>query len=207
MSLRECLRQPIPEIEACAELLSDAVTAHLNGDRTLAADLFRRADSKVVWEWTDSVWGTKSPYNQPVRLINSPAKLPVSARRPGRDPTKATISQIHARDGYYCRFCKMPVIRAEVRKIFHVEYPESVPWGSKNNQQHAGFQCMWTQYDHIVPHSRGGSSELNNVYLTCAACNYGRNQYLLEEMDLLHPDQHPRRVGSWDGLERVFRST
>ena len=46
---------------------------------------------------------------------------------------------------------------------------------------------MWAQYNHILPHAHGGRSDLENVYLTCAACNYGRGNYLLEKFDLLHP--------------------
>jgi 5-methylcytosine-specific restriction endonuclease McrA len=77
-----------------------------------------------------------------------------------------------------------------------------VPWGRKNNLQHAALQCMWAQYDHIIPHSRGGTSDIENIYLACAACNYGRMQYTLEEVGLLHPRCHEPRRGTWDGLER-----
>jgi len=79
-----------------------------------------------------------------------------------------------------------------------------VPWGNTNKTQHAGFQCMWAQYDHVLPHARGGSSELDNVYLTCAACNYGSGNFLLEEFDLVHPSERPPRQGGWNGLERVL---
>ncbi|WP_428378152.1 HNH endonuclease [Lichenicoccus sp.] len=60
---------------------------------------------------------------------------------------------------------------------------------------------MWAQYDHIVPHARGGRSDLENVYLTCAACNYGRGDFLLEDMDLIHPGLHCPRQGTWNGLK------
>ncbi len=201
---RTCLRQPIPEIERAAERLDHAAAAHVRGDKYVAEELLRLANDGVVWTWLDEVWGKTSPYNQRLRSLGM-APLPKTLRCRPRDATTTTKRLIHERDGYYCRFCKIPVIRSEVRRYFQFHYPETVSWGSTNETQHAAFQCMWAQYDHILPHAMGGSSGIENVYLTCAACNYGRGNYLLEECDLIHPSDHPPRVGPWDGLERVLR--
>lgn len=201
MSLRHCLREPIPEIEIAAHRLRDAVSAHLKGERDVAEELFRQADDKVIWDWLDSVWGKETIHNRRRRILNDPPTVPKDQRIPPRDATDATKRLVHERDGHYCRFCKMPVIRGKVRSLVHKEYPKAVPWGATNATQHAAFQCMWAQYDHILPYARGGLSDLANVYLTCAACNYGRGNYLLEEVDLVHPSLHPPRQGSWNGLE------
>jgi hypothetical protein len=61
---------------------------------------------------------------------------------------------------------------------------------------------MWAQYDHVVPHAHGGTSDLSNVVLTCAACNFGRGAYTLEDMALIDPRSHPPIETGWDGLER-----
>lgn len=204
--LRMCLREPIPEIEIAAHRLDDAVSAHLRGDRQAADELLRLANDRIVWEWLDSVWGKESEYNRRRRVVSHPPALPKDQRAKPRDATPATKRLIHERDGFYCRFCKMPVIRSVIRDAVRREYPQAVPWGNTNATQHAAFQCMWAQYDHALPHARGGTSELSNVYLTCAACNFGRNDYLLEEQDLMHPSLIPPRTGSWDGLERFVDS-
>jgi 5-methylcytosine-specific restriction endonuclease McrA len=201
VSLRQCLREPIPEIEIAARRVNDAVSAHLRGERDVAEELLRLADDKAVWDWLDSVWGKKTVYNQPRRILDNPPVLPKVQRDKPRDATVETKRLIHQRDGYYCRFCKMPIIRDKVRSAIRKEYPRAVPWEGTNATQHAAFQCMWAQYDHILPHARGGRSDLENVYLTCAACNYGRGNYLLEEFDLVHPSLHYPRQGPWDGLE------
>ncbi len=200
MSVRLCLREPIPEIEVAASHLRDAVAAHNSGHKALADMLFRRADDRAVWLWLDSVWGKQTDYNRPRRWSRAD---PVTApdRSLARRPTAETIRQVHLRDGHYCRFCKIPVISGKIRAAARKAYPDAVPWNGTNATQHAGFQCMWAQYDHIVPHSRGGSSNLDNIYLTCAACNYGRGSYLLEEVGLVHPGLHPPRQGDWNGLE------
>jgi hypothetical protein len=202
MNSRLCLRLPIPEIEEAANYLDAAVSAHLGGDYGAARELLHLADSKVVWDWTDSVWGKKSPYTLYRPVPNSPATLEKNQRAMPRYATLATQKLVHERDGYYCRFCKIPVVRDEIRVRISRAYPDAAPWGNKNHLQHAGLQCMWAQYDHIVPHSRGGGSDIDNILLTCAACNYGRMQFTLEEVGLLHPDTHAARRGPWDGLER-----
>ena len=153
--------------------------------------------------WTDSVWGKRSPYTQYRSIQDAPAILPKEQRAKPHAPNSEVKRLVHQRDGYYCRFCKIPVIRAEVRARLKGLYPETVQWGNRNTLQHAAFQCMWAQYDHILPHSRGGTSEIENVYLTCAACNYGRMHYTLEEVGLIHPGSHEPRQGHWDGLERL----
>ena len=201
MSLRYCLREPIPEIEIAARRLEHAVGAHLRGECHAAEGLLRQADDRVVWDWLDSVWGKKTIFNRPRRILSNPPKLPDELRAKPRDVSAETKRLIHQRDGYYCRFCTIPVIRREVRDAIRKEYPRAVSWERTNATQHAAFQCMWAQYDHILPHARGGCSDLENVYLTCAACNYGRGPYLLEDFDLLHPSTHAPRQGSWGGLE------
>lgn len=95
-----------------------------------------------------------------------------------------------------------PVIRAEVRKRIAASYPEEVPWGSTNRTQHAAFQAMWAQYDHVVPHSRGGTNDLDNLVVTCAPCNFGKMSHTLDELGLEDPRDRPPVKSLWDGLER-----
>ena len=198
--MRLCIREPIPEIEIAAELLNAAVVAHHESRFAEASELFRAADMKVVWDWLNSIWGRNSPHTQYRKVANAAPDIPKNLRALPRDATATTKRLIHERDGHYCRFCKIPVVRGSIRAEIHKSYPAVVPWGSTNASQHAAFQCMWAQYDHVLPHARGGSSELQNVVLTCAACNYGRGNYTLEEVGLAHPDTHAKRLGPWTGL-------
>jgi 5-methylcytosine-specific restriction endonuclease McrA len=200
--LRLCLRPPIPEIEDAARMLDAAVSAHSEGKRDVAEELLRLANNKNVWEWTDSIWGKMSPYVQYRPIPNAPPTLLKEQRVKERKPASDVKRLIHIRDGYYCRFCCIPVIRSEIRENFCDTYPEAVPWGCTNVSQHAAFQAMSAQYDHVLPHARGGNNDIDNIILTCAPCNYGRMSYTLEEVGLLDPrDREPRR-GTWEGLER-----
>jgi len=201
-NLRTCLRDPIPEILDAARLLDEAVTAHLRGDRTLADQLIRTADIAEIRDWTESLWGANSPYVRKQTVANVFPHLPTSERIPIRMPTTDERMRLHERDGFNCRFCGIPVIRKEIRVRIAKAYPEALPWGRRNSEQHAAFQAMWLQYDHIQPHARGGNNSPDNIVVTCAPCNFGKADFLLNEVSLADPRERPPVRTSWDGLER-----
>lgn len=198
---RHCLRDPIPEIADAARYLDAAVSAHLAGRRDLAKELIGLADMPAIREWTESIWGKKSPYVQ-YRPSTAAGGLPKVVGRKFRMPTSDDKRTLLLRDGYHCRFCGVAVIRREVRQRIRAFYPQALPWGKKNTEAHAAFQAMWAQYDHLVPHARGGTNDLSNLVITCAPCNYGRMSYLVEEVSLIDPRTRSPVRSSWDGLER-----
>lgn len=122
-------------------------------------------------------------------------------RKATRDQERALI----ARDGHRCRFCGIPLVRMEIRRTMHRDYPRALPWGRRNAEQHAAFQCLWMQFDHVLPHSRGGRTDLDNLVITCGPCNYGRSEATLEEVGLVDPRTRPVPRTGWDGLERFAR--
>lgn len=198
--LRRSLSEPIQQLEDAARYLDAAASAHLSGKSALAQDLIKAADMPEIRSWTKSIWA-----NSEVHLRCSPSttsSLPKDERVKVRMPTRAEKAQIHLRDGYNCRFCGMPVVRPETRSLIRTNYPDALIWGSKEIEQHAAFQAMWAQYDHVLPHARGGTNDLNNLVLTCAPCNFGRGGYTLEEVGVQDPREQPIIKSSWDGLER-----
>ena len=116
---------------------------------------------------------------QPVRQGAATLSIVVirGVRALARMPTAAEKALLHQRDGHHCRFCGIPVIRAEVRKRMKAAYPQALSWATRNTECHAAFQAMWAQYDHVVPFNRGGLNDLENLVITCAPCNFGRMQY------------------------------
>jgi hypothetical protein len=200
--LRQCVREPIPEIAEAAALLEEAVTAHLAGHSKIASDLILRCDMPAIRDWTESLWGASSPYVK-VRKIHPPVPhLPKAERVPVRMPSASEKTRLLKNNGYHCRFCGIPVIRMEIRKRIKEAYPEALSWGSTNQTQHAAFQAMWVQYDHLLPHARGGNNDLDNVIITCAPRNYARMHYTIEEVGLMDPRSRLPVKSSWQGLEQ-----
>jgi len=201
MDLRPCLREPIPEIAEAARYLEEAVSAHLIGRADMAEDWIRRADMPAIREWTESLWGSNSPYVKYRAVADAPPSLPKKQRVKARMPTLVEKRELHQRDGYHCRFCGIPVIPKEVREKIRKIYPYALPWGRTNVGQHAAFQAMWVQYDHVLPHARGGNNDFENMVITCAPCNFGRMDYTLEEVGLIDPRTREAVRSTWDGLE------
>jgi len=199
---RTCLRDPIPEIFDAARYLDAAVSAHLAGRGALADELIRMADIPAITEWTESLWGVGGPWSRPFAVENPLPYVQKDQRIKERMPAKAEINMLLARDGFHCRFCGIPLVRAEMRKLIRKAYPEALRWGDRNAEQHAGFQVIWLQYDHVLPHARGGTNDLSNMIVTCAPCNNGRSNLTLEEAGLSDPRLREPRRSTWDGLER-----
>lgn len=205
---RRCMREPIQEIFDAAKLLERAVDAHLCQDHKTAEKLITEADRPEVREWTESLWGSKQDNpdqwhylrNREVPGLGKPTKPKASGRMPGKRDKQIIID----RDGYNCRFCGIPVIPSEVRKALTAAYPDSAYWGSTNIDQHAALQCLWLQFDHIVPHRWGRENTPHNVVITCAPCNYGRMEWKLEEVGLIDPRTRPVYKTNWDGLTRLI---
>ena len=205
--LRRSIKEPIPAIFHAWDLLSQAVDAHLGGDHPAAEALFRKANLSEVWRWTNPAWGpSPRDLRGNVRFWkpdNDSRSVPEAARDPQRDATQAVKAAVLARDGYRCRYCGIPVVHADIRKIAQKIYPDAIPWNRREDEQHAAFQCLWLQYDHVVPHSHGGSSSEDNIVITCALCNYGKDSFTLKQLGISDPRQRPPERVSWDGLERL----
>ena len=204
---RQCFLAPIPEIANAALLLNEAVNAHVAGHPSLVEDLLRQANMPVIRAWTESIWGKKSSYVNVQKELATLTKTGDVVRVTSRMPDVAMQRLLHVRDGFHCRFCGIPVIRAQVRKRFVKLYPHLKLWGKTNAEQHAAFQAMWVQYDHVIPHSKGGANDLSNIVITCAPCNFGKMEYTIKEVGLEDPMRREPKKVEWDGLERFLSSS
>jgi 5-methylcytosine-specific restriction endonuclease McrA len=210
LTQRCCMREPIHEIFDAAQRLNLATDSHLAGDHSTADSLIRSANIAAVRAWTESLLGSKAAnpdqqmYHRFREVPSAPPYLPKAQRSSGRMPSSAEQSIIIERYGRNCIFCGIPLINKQVRILLNSVYPDALPWGRTNQSQHAAFQCMRMQFDHVIPHSRGGDNSLENIVITCAPCNFGRMQWTLDEVGLIDPRERPTQQSSWDGLERVL---
>lgn len=205
---RRCFLPPIDEIYFAQGLLDAAAEAHLEGEASLVAKLLVKADLQAIGDWTQSIWGWGANKERVVRFREVPGLPP---RLPGKHPVRMPPISVRRamieRDGWHCRFCGIPLVGKEARDAILLRYPGALRWTNrnKNAEQHWAFQCMWAQYDHLVPHARGGDSSLENMVLTCAPCNFGRADLLLEEVGIVDPRTRTIVRSGWDGLERFLR--
>lgn len=198
---RQCLRQPIAEIFEAAIMLRQAVDLHHSAHTTDAAELFWAANNSAVRDWTESIWGKHDASILQIRPITDPPPvLSKENRIPVRMPTPAEMTSLLDRDGYHCRFCRIPLVTRAVRQRMVAAYPNAVEWGRTNFSQHAALQAMWLQFDHVLPHARGGNNSADNIVITCAPCNFGRMNYTLAEVGLADPRDNEVSKSDWNGL-------
>lgn len=207
MDMRRSLSEPIPEIFEAANFLLEALNCHRHNDIDGAIQYLKRADNRDVWVYTDRAWGKGAKVRYGFQTLpDSPPHLAILDRPRPRMPDTKTKKAVVDRDGYHCRFCGIPVIDSSIRQLLVKTYPTAVGWGKTNETQHAAFQSMWLQYDHVLPNSRGGHSGVDNIIVACAACNFGRMETTLAEANLIDPFSLPppirwNRYAEWNGLE------
>ena len=205
MTLRKCFREPIPEILEAARMLQEALWYHQIWNFKKAENLFKKTDNEIIKKWVESIIWKRSPYIQYRVVSGSPAILDKEKRILVRMPNKEEKRKIHERDWYQCRFCGTPVIRKEIRERIIKQYPNSMKWWKTNESRHAAFFAMWAQYDHILPHAKWGDNSLDNLVLTCSACNFWRMNYTLEEVWVYYPKEFTTSIiPNWNWLEEFI---
>jgi 5-methylcytosine-specific restriction endonuclease McrA len=120
-------------------------------------------------------------------------------------PTISEQMKVMLRDGYRCRFCESRVIIKDAHRIFTQLLPKQARTGSTNEENHFGLATLTASIDHLIPYSRGGTNHEENLVTACGPCQFGRNQWTLEEVQIENPLNYPPRVDEWDGLTRLLK--
>jgi hypothetical protein len=201
--LRRSFLPRIPEFDIAATLLSQAADAYLLGDHSLCEKLLIEADLRPLRDFAYLVTGPINPEIH--RQSKNLSYTPVPRSDLSRMPNAAETRYVYSRDGYRCRFCEARVIVKESRKIFEKEFPVAARKGNTNEENHFGLATLTASIDHIIPFRRGGTNDLLNLVTACGPCQYGRNQWTLEEVQIEDPRIFQPIVDGWDGLMRLVR--
>ncbi len=191
-----------PELDAALEDVAEAADAVLASDLERARDRVHRANVPLLRRVAMRAMGALDHDLHRVRRVPMPPKSEkVGIRMPGR----AVTDQVFARDGWHCRFCGVRLVVPAARKALANAVAEALCWSGPAESLHAAFVYVSATLDHIVPHSRGGTNDPDNLAATCWPCNFGRGGYLLEEMGLRDPRERAPIQDGWDGLTRLLR--
>jgi len=201
--VRRCLLPPIPEFAVAADLLAKAADALLAEELEQCATHLFAADLRPLRDFHYRVAGPASLeiHGQ----TGNPKFTPVPKENRPRMPGAAASMAIMARDGFRCRFCGSRVVIKEAAHVFHHFVPDAARQGPTNETRHFGLGCITASIDHLVPYSRGGTNDEDNLLTACGPCQFGRNVYTLEEVELANPFDFPPVVDDWDGLTRLLK--
>lgn len=192
---------PIPELEEVADLLSEAVDAILSGSLPLAATLIVEADIAAVGRYVEQIAGPVSTLIHRYRDVGDPPAMQDRVKQ--RMPSASVEREIYARDGWRCRICVTRVISKQAVNKMHELFPAEARWGRKVIDRHYGMSALCVSLDHLLPHSRCGTNDPDNLITTCGPCQFGRGNWTLAEVGITDPRERAPIIDEWDGLTRL----
>lgn len=200
--LRRSFLPPIPEYTLAANLLSDAADALLAHNYGRCAMLLKESDLQPLRDFAYLLAGPINPEIH--RQTKNPAYPRLPKNHGARMPSAALTKHIFGRDGWHCRFCESRVISKQARQVFCRIFPVEARWGRTNPERHFGLSALTASLDHLLPFRRGGTNDHENLVTACGPCQFGRNQWTLEEVEIEDPRNYTPIVDHWDGLSRLI---
>jgi 5-methylcytosine-specific restriction endonuclease McrA len=206
IKFRRCFAEPTAEENLALDKIEMAVEAHLSGDIEIAEILLQEvADLPKVAEHRNRIAGPLNTDFHWKVAVELPPLVPLERRPKRRMPGLAVQRAVFVRDGYRCRFCGQRLAPPEVVRAIKKTHPRASRVGAcKNAEQNTGLILIQGVIDHVVPHRYGGTNEPSNLVATCGKCNYGRNDFTLEQLGMLDPREYPPVLDQWDGLTRIL---
>ncbi len=171
-----------------------------NTDPDLSRDIVKSIDSEEMKRWFIDValksgaWRAKYSGVSGLDVKNSRRRKVISQKR---------LEALFERDKWRCRYCGIRI--AGNRKHFKkfaksISMPELVS-GRTDESRHGIYLMLMASYDHVKPHSEGGSNDESNLVTSCWSCQFGKYKYSLEELGLQNPfKREPEALGDWCGL-------
>lgn len=183
------------------EHFSAAVIAAARGDLPGARAALARVENEALRSWyiERARWAGDC---RAERL--GMRKLPkYEGKRDKRKNVPASMAAgVYDRDGFRCRYCHRPVVSRRLTKLLHGLLGTDFPLGT-DRSTHGAAHCFGAVADHVLPHSRGGLTDLANLVTACNPCNYGKYNYTLEQLGLKSPWSREAPRG-WTPLDRLI---
>jgi len=172
-------------------------------DPDQSRDIVKTIDSEEMKRWFIDValksgaWRAKYSGVSDVDVKTSRRRKAISQRR---------LEALFERDKWRCRYCGMRIAgnRKQFKKFAKdIRMPELVT-GRTDESRHGIYLMLMASYDHVKPHSEGGSNDDSNLVTSCWSCQFGKYKYSLEELGLQCPfDREPVALGAWRGLNLI----
>lgn len=173
---------------ACELILSDKTPEADEVIRSIDSDRLARHYDAVCAEWTPRHEKAISP-------------LPSSTEERTRErmPPRSVEYQVYERDHWHCRWCNTRTLDKRANKRMNLVFPRMYGNGPKNIEFHGLIMCTQASLDHVVPHSLGGTNEIDNLVTACWPCQFARGNDDFTRLGLSDPRDRPPVADPWDG--------
>lgn len=110
---------------------------------------------------------------------------------------------VFARDRYTCRYCGRATVCPPALRYLSIHFPKILPFHPHGKWEltHPLYWDILASCDHVLPVSRGGTGDIQNLVTTCYRCNTIKSTFLLEELGW---QLRPIADSEWDGLTKTF---
>ena len=134
-----------------------------------------------------------------LKIIPNPT-VDINQRDLSKSPRKLQDA-VFLRDGYKCRYCGDRLISQNFMRLFIKKINTSLfQRGKSNLTTHGIIHLYWPVADHVIPWSKGGLTNLENLVSSCATCNYGKAGYTIEQLGIENPFNRSPILDNWNGL-------
>jgi hypothetical protein len=118
------------------------------------------------------------------------------------DPVQWT--RVFLRDGFVDRYTGDPLVFPPVLRVLSIAMPSEFPYQKnwKTDLTHPAYWELSATVDHLIPRSRRGSGDDDNLLTTSMAHNSAKGNWSPQELGwTIHP---AGRLSDWDGLISWF---
>jgi 5-methylcytosine-specific restriction endonuclease McrA len=126
-------------------------------------------------------------------------------KAPERMPTAKTQRSVFERDGWRCRWCTTQIISPSANRHLSSKFPNVYSGGPRNIDYHGLILCAQGSIDHVIPHSLGGTNDLNNLITACWPCQFARGEVDFALLGLSDPRLREPVLDDWDGCNWFHR--
>ena len=96
----------------------------------------------------------------------------------------------------HCLRVSEKILKALIKALNSNEFRR----GPRNIDTH-GIRCIfYPSADHMIHWNKGGRTDLTKLVTSCVPCNFGKDQYTVEQIVNENPFQREPLMDDWDGL-------
>jgi 5-methylcytosine-specific restriction endonuclease McrA len=173
-------------------------------DRARARKLVRSIDTDSMKRWFIDV-ALQSGYWR-AEHVGKANRRNTKTKRARKSIGQKRLEGLFERDHWRCRYCGIRIAgnrRHFKRFAEQLDLPELVR-GRTDETRHGLYVLLMASFDHLVPHSQGGSDDDDNLVTACWSCQFGKFRFSLDELGMELPPRKPRPTyKGWQGLRTL----
>lgn len=189
-------------------VFSNSVRAAANGNIDSAIELLREVRSDDLRHWYVEHGCRSGKFRWWIRKrLLGPERSEQDEPKPNRNlvqPNAKLQAEVLRRDRYCCRYCGIGLISKAVLLDFGDIVSEKGFSATTDAERHGSLVAFRANFDHVVPASLEGETDVNNLVSCCWSCNYGKRGLTLHQVGLADPRlRQPSGYPDWDGLTDI----